>query len=124
MAEAFVSVIAALGRGLSGAASRSLLALIRAYQFLLSPWVGNSCRYWPTCSEYAREAVERHGAARGCYLAARRLARCHPYGRGGVDPVPEAFAWRCTCHAADTGSHDIVDPAHRNRPDSLARPAN
>jgi len=79
--------------------ARALQALIRAYQFLLSPWVGGSCRYWPTCSEYAREAIERHGAARGSYLAARRLARCHPYGRGGVDPVPEAFAWRCRCPA-------------------------
>lgn len=87
---------AALGRVLS----RALLAMIRAYQFLLSPWVGNSCRYWPTCSDYAREAIERHGAARGSYLAARRLARCHPYGRGGVDAVPEAFSWRCRCDAA------------------------
>ncbi len=74
-----------------------LLALLRAYQYLLSPWVGGSCRYWPTCSEYAREAIERHGAARGAYMAAARLARCHPYGAGGVDPVPSAFRWRCWC---------------------------
>jgi hypothetical protein len=65
-----------------------LLALIRAYQYVLSPWVGGSCRYWPTCSEYAREAIVTHGAAYGSWLALRRLARCHPYGRGGVDPVP------------------------------------
>jgi len=93
MSGYLADVVEMLGR----AASRGLLAAIRAYQFLLSPWIGGSCRYWPTCSEYAREAIERHGAARGSYLAARRLARCHPYGRGGVDAVPEAFAWRCRC---------------------------
>lgn len=82
-----------------GPIARLLDALIRVYQYLLSPWVGGSCRYWPTCSEYAREALARHGAARGSYLAARRLARCHPYGRGGVDPVPDAFHWRCRCDA-------------------------
>jgi uncharacterized protein len=80
---------------------RLLLRLIGAYQYLLSPWVGNGCRYWPTCSEYASEAIERHGAGRGTYLAACRLGRCHPYGRGGVDPVPDTFSWRCRCHDAD-----------------------
>lgn len=74
-----------------------LLALLRAYQYFASPWVGGSCRYWPTCSEYSREAIERHGALRGSWLTAARLARCHPYGRGGVDPVPLQFAWRCAC---------------------------
>ena len=76
----------------------ALLALIRAYQYLVSPWVGGSCRYWPTCSEYAREAVERHGAAKGGWMMVARLARCHPYGRGGVDPVPAQFRLRCWCH--------------------------
>ncbi len=76
-----------------------LLALLRAYQFLFSPWVGGSCRYWPTCSEYAREAIEAHGAARGSYMALMRLGRCHPYGAGGVDPVPAHFRWRCWCRA-------------------------
>jgi putative membrane protein insertion efficiency factor len=82
--------------------AQALLALIRAYQFVLSPWVGGSCRYWPTCSEYAREAIERHGAVAGGALAAWRLARCHPYGRGGVDPVPEALRWRCRCASHST----------------------
>jgi putative membrane protein insertion efficiency factor len=77
----------------------ALLGLLRDYQFLLSPWIGGSCRYWPTCSEYAREAIEVHGAARGSYLAAARLLRCHPYGAGGVDPVPATFRWRCGCAA-------------------------
>jgi uncharacterized protein len=80
--------------------ARLLLRLIAAYRFLPSHWVGSSCRYWPTCSEYAKEAIELHGAARGSYLAARRLGRCHPYGRGGVDPVPQAFCWRCRCEEA------------------------
>ena len=71
------------------------LAAIRAYQYLLSPWVGGACRYWPTCSEYSREAVERHGVWRGGWMMLARLARCHPYGAGGVDPVPESFRWRC-----------------------------
>lgn len=74
-----------------------LLALLRAYRFLLSPWLGNGCRYWPTCSAYAIEAIELHGAAGGSWLALRRLLRCHPYGRGGVDPVPAQFRWRCRC---------------------------
>jgi putative membrane protein insertion efficiency factor len=76
---------------------RLLLALLRAYRFFLSPWIGGSCRYWPTCSDYAREAIERHGAAAGSWLALCRLARCHPYGAGGVDPVPERFRWCCRC---------------------------
>jgi putative membrane protein insertion efficiency factor len=76
---------------------RLLVGLIRLYQYLLSPWVGHGCRYWPTCSEYARDAIEQHGAGRGVYLALRRIGRCHPYGRGGVDPVPATFAWRCAC---------------------------
>jgi putative membrane protein insertion efficiency factor len=76
---------------------RLLLALIRAYQYLVSPWVGGACRYWPTCSEYAREAIEVHGAAKGAWMTAARLARCHPYGRGGVDPVPTHFRLRCWC---------------------------
>ncbi len=61
---------------------------VRAYRLLLSPWVGNSCRYQPTCSAYALEALERHGAIRGSLLAARRIGRCHPLGGSGYDPVP------------------------------------
>ncbi len=65
-----------------------LLVLIRGYQFFLSPWIGNQCRYYPTCSHYAYEAIDRHGALAGTYLAARRIARCHPWCEGGIDPVP------------------------------------
>ena len=68
--------------------SRLLLALIRGYRYFLSPWGGRSCRFTPTCSEYAMEAIERHGALQGGWLALRRIARCHPWCPGGFDPVP------------------------------------
>ncbi len=67
-------------------------ALIRAYQLVLSPLLGPSCRYAPTCSHYAIEAIGRHGAWRGGWLAARRILRCHPWGGSGYDPVPERAA--------------------------------
>lgn len=67
-----------------------LLALpVRAYQLVLSPLLGSSCRYQPTCSAYALEALEKHGALKGSWLAARRIARCHPWGGSGVDNVPD-----------------------------------
>lgn len=65
-----------------------LLAFIRAYQYLLRPMLGSNCRFYPSCSDYAREAIERHGALRGTWLAIKRVARCHPYHPGGFDPVP------------------------------------
>jgi uncharacterized protein len=65
-----------------------LIALIRGYQFLFRPLLGANCRFYPSCSDYAREAVERHGALAGAWLAAKRIARCHPYHPGGYDPVP------------------------------------
>lgn len=68
----------------------ALLALIRFYQKGVSPLLPPACRYEPSCSEYARRAVEAHGAARGTWLALRRLGRCHPFGGSGLDPVPEA----------------------------------
>ncbi len=66
-----------------------LIVLIRGYQWFVSPVLGNHCRFYPSCSQYAREAIEVHGAWRGGWLALRRLARCHPWHPGGVDPVPE-----------------------------------
>ncbi|MDH4181762.1 MAG: membrane protein insertion efficiency factor YidD [Betaproteobacteria bacterium] len=66
-----------------------LVAAIRGYQYAIRPLIGANCRFYPSCSEYAREAVERHGAAAGSWLAARRIAKCHPYHPGGYDPVPE-----------------------------------
>jgi len=70
------------------AAQRLLIGLIRTYQYVLSPWLGNQCRFTPTCSEYARQAVLTHGALKGTWLALRRVGRCHPWHPGGHDPVP------------------------------------
>jgi uncharacterized protein len=68
---------------------RVLIALVRGYRLLLKPWLGNACRFEPTCSAYALLALERHGAAAGSYLAARRILRCQPWCDGGCDPVPD-----------------------------------
>jgi putative membrane protein insertion efficiency factor len=64
------------------------IALIRVYQYTLSPFLGPSCRFHPSCSEYAYQAIMRHGALRGLFLALKRLLRCHPFHPGGIDPVP------------------------------------
>ena len=61
---------------------------VRAYRLIFSPWVGSNCRYQPTCSAYALEALHIHGGLRGSWLAAKRIARCHPFGGDGYDPVP------------------------------------
>ena len=66
-----------------------LILIIRAYQYLLSPLLGPSCRFYPSCSCYAQEALEHHGVIKGGWLALSRLLRCHPWHPGGVDPVPE-----------------------------------
>jgi hypothetical protein len=66
-----------------------LIVLIRVYQTILSPFLGNHCRFYPSCSSYAIEALEKHGFIRGCWLSLRRISRCHPWHEGGVDPVPE-----------------------------------
>ncbi|PLZ02031.1 membrane protein insertion efficiency factor YidD [Burkholderia sp. WAC0059] len=67
-----------------------LIALLRFYKLAVSPLLGNRCRFYPSCSDYAREAIQYHGAARGTYLAAKRLCRCHPFSAGGIDLVPPA----------------------------------
>ncbi|MBI5899929.1 MAG: membrane protein insertion efficiency factor YidD [Rhodocyclales bacterium] len=67
---------------------RPLVWLIRAYQLAISPMLGNRCRFFPSCSEYAMEALEKHGPVRGLWLGMRRVGRCHPWHPGGYDPVP------------------------------------
>ena len=71
-----------------GLAGRALVATIRGYQLVLSPLLGPRCRHLPTCSEYAAEAIARHGVLRGGWLAIRRVVRCNPWGTSGYDPVP------------------------------------
>ena len=66
------------------------IALVRGYQMLLSPFAGGACRFHPSCSEYAVEAIATHGSLRGLRLALARIARCHPFARAGFDPVPDA----------------------------------
>jgi uncharacterized protein len=67
-----------------------LIGIVQGYRWFLSPWLGSACRFSPTCSAYALEALQMHGAGRGSYLVARRLVRCHPWCEGGHDPVPAA----------------------------------
>jgi putative membrane protein insertion efficiency factor len=79
-----------------------LIGLIQLYRWFVSPLLGPNCRFYPTCSCYAQEALRRHGALRGSWLAARRIGRCHPWHPGGYDPVPPVDA------------HDATTPATTN----------
>jgi len=90
----------AFGPGISLPA-RVLVALIGAYRFLLSPWIGQHCRFHPTCSLYSREALIHHGALKGSALTISRLARCHPWAEGGYDPVPPRHPETCTTDTPD-----------------------
>jgi uncharacterized protein len=74
-----------------------LKIFIRAYQLVLSPLIGPSCRFYPSCSQYGIEAIDTHGALRGTWLTIKRISRCHPWHEGGFDPVPG----RCLNHSHD-----------------------
>ena len=100
---------------------RVLIALVRGYQLLISPWLPPSCRFEPTCSHYAIEALARHGALRGSWLAIRRLGRCHPFCAGGYDPVPEAVSCErhmnpVHCGCAGHGKPDPDSPCMEELP--------
>jgi putative membrane protein insertion efficiency factor len=82
------------------AGQRLVLLALRAYQILFSPMFAGSCRFTPSCSRYAAEAIGRFGVMRGGYLAARRLLRCHPFGSHGVDPVPDYAPSACVSATA------------------------
>src|SRR5690625_720965 len=87
---ALVSAAAAGPESAPAIVTRLLAFLIRGYRYWLSPWLGNQCRFYPSCSQYALDAPAEHGAARGSWLTLRRLSRCHPWHEGGHDPVPPA----------------------------------
>ncbi|WP_456267278.1 membrane protein insertion efficiency factor YidD [Kushneria sp. AK178] len=108
---AIAEALRQLLRGLKKALAMVLIALVRVYQYGISPLIGPRCRFWPTCSNYAIEAIQRHGAVRGGWLALRRLLRCHPFCAGGVDPVPE----KASCRHCLT--HDQGDNPDRARDD-------
>ncbi len=69
--------------------ARIIALPVHGYRLFLSPWLGSNCRYQPTCSTYALEALKKHGGLKGSWLAARRIARCHPWGKSGIDNVPD-----------------------------------
>lgn len=92
-----------------------LIRLIRGYQLLISPFMAPSCRFEPTCSHYALEALRVHGAGRGGWLALKRLGRCQPFSQGGYDPVPEAA---CSCHKTSAESPVCDDEQEKNCPSS------
>ena len=83
--------------------NKLLVWILRAYQLVLSPMLGQNCRFYPSCSSYAIEAIRTHGSARGSFLAARRVCRCHPWNDGGLDPVPPKL---------NEGGPDPVPPKH------------
>ncbi|MCH8181386.1 MAG: membrane protein insertion efficiency factor YidD [Proteobacteria bacterium] len=88
------------------ALNRVLMGVVRAYRFFLSPWLGSACRFTPTCSAYALEALQAHGPAAGSYLAARRLLRCHPGCAGGHDPVPAQLSGLLSRFSSSNPSSD------------------
>lgn len=86
--------------------SKLLLILLRAYKLAISPYLGRSCRFHPSCSDYAAQAIQRHGALKGMALSGCRLCKCHPWHAGGYDPVPETASRSCAKHGSSgTASH-------------------
>lgn len=84
---------------------------IRFYRIAISPMMAPHCRFHPSCSAYAEEALRRHGAAKGMYLAMHRLLRCHPWAEGGVDPVPEQFSLRRVATVTGTSESQRISKA-------------
>jgi hypothetical protein len=81
-----------------------LVFLLKAYRLCISPFLGQKCRFYPSCSNYAIEAVQRHGALRGGLLSAKRVCKCHPWHPGGVDPVPESLSTSSAAHRGCSSS--------------------
>ena len=101
-----MTVLAALREAGNRGGVAVLRAAILVYQWTLSPVLGANCRYLPSCSHYAVEALERHGLAAGAWLALKRILRCHPWGGAGYDPVPEAGCPHCKDHKVATTAAD------------------
>lgn len=93
-----MSVLSSAGRLLVRLPTLALMLLVRGYQLVVSPLLGPSCRFYPSCSAYGLESLRVHGAVRGTWLTVRRLLRCHPWNPGGVDEVPPARAGRSHRH--------------------------
>ena len=93
-----MTALTALGRGF-------LCCLIRTYQWVISPLLPGCCRFYPTCSSYAIDAINTHGALRGFWLAARRMLHCNPWGGAGFDPVPDPVASRAQEHSGHCDHH-------------------
>ena len=87
-------MVAALIGQIENLTSRLLIAAVRGYRYWLKPWIGNACRFEPTCSAYALQALQDHGPGKGAALVAGRLLRCHPWCAGGLDPVPQRLFTR------------------------------
>lgn len=96
---------------------QALLGLVRAYRLLFSPWIGPVCRYYPSCSQYALDALNRHGALGGTALAAWRVLRCNPWSLGGCDPVPEHKPFEgLFTRLPLTAGDDLPEPSKKKRP--------
>ncbi|MEO7744993.1 MAG: membrane protein insertion efficiency factor YidD [Actinomycetota bacterium] len=90
--------------------------MVRGYQVAISPLLGQRCRFYPSCSAYAVQALQAHGALRGSWLAARRLGRCHPWNPGGVDHVPTGGRVTSSPIEPDRGSHDHLSSSEERTP--------
>lgn len=103
---------------------RLLIGLVQAYRLLLKAWIGSACRFEPSCSAYALQALQRHGAAKGAWLTTGRLLRCHPYCAGGCDPVPDTVKNPAAglFSRLGLGQAEPSDPRHTDRPPIRNRP--